>query len=374
MTVFYRLRAWFLAIGLIHLATAAYGAPLERKYLLDDTSLVVSVNVKQTVGSPAYKKHYQEQVEQLVKADVAQMVLKDLGFDPLKDVDRITLVMGLSCFKDEPQMENGQVVGFNSEAGPFFIVNGRFDAAKLDAKVKQLVQGVKVHEVAGGKIYEAGGDVKLFGAAMFAAVVDPNTIVIARFKEQVATALEKAADKKQTKLIDKGMVSLLEKLDADQAIAIAATGQMVGHTRASVSNINGQSVAAIEHVTLKQQSGIDAVLGHLKVGDDVKGEITLTLPSVEKAKEMASTIELSTQQMIGEIKRQIEKPNPVVPAKMLAPSLKFLNAVKVNAKDAQVALTGEATAEAAGELLKSWFLLKTAPPRAPAIEPENDDN
>ena len=69
MTVFYRLRAWFLAIGLIHLATAtAYGAPLERKYLLDDTSLVVSVNVKQTVGSPAYQKHYQEQVEQLVVA------------------------------------------------------------------------------------------------------------------------------------------------------------------------------------------------------------------------------------------------------------------------------------------------------------------
>lgn len=371
MTTFHRLRVWFLAIGLIHLAVPLHAAEIDRKYLLDDAHLVVSVNVQKALASPAYQKHYQNQVEQLVKADVVQAVVKDLGFDPLKDVDRVTLVMGLSCYKSEPQMVNGEIVGFDSQSGPYFVVQGRFDAAKLEAKARQFINDLKVHEVGAAKVYESPGQLR---QPMFAALVDAKTLVIAGFKQQVVDAVEKAAGKKKTQLIDKVMIGLLDKLDVDQPLAVAASGQMVVGTSTSVSNNNGQVVATVQHRILKEQVGIDGLLGHIRVADDVKGGVTLTVADAEKAKEMATMIELGVQKMIEKVKKEIERPNSQVPAKMLAPSLKFLQALKVTSQDRSVELRGEATAEATAELVKSWFLLRTASSaRAPALAPDDDN-
>jgi hypothetical protein len=368
MTLFYRLRTWLLAIGLIHLALPLRAAELDRKYLLDDAHLVVTVNVQKALASPAYQKHYQAQVETLLKADLAQAVIKDLGFDPLKDIDRITLVAGLSCYRDEPQMENGQVVGFDSQAGPYFIVQGRFDAAKLDAKVKQLVPGLKVHEVGAAKLYELSPKL-LGGMPLFAAVVDAKTVVIARFKEQVTVALDKAAGKKKTTITDKVLAGLLTKLDTDQVVAAAASGEMIAGTHTTVTNNNGQVVATVKRHALKEE-GIDGVLASLRVADDIKGQVTLTVNDADKAKNMAQMIDAGVQMGIAQIKRLIEAPNQGIEPKHLAPWLNVMQSVTVKAQDNQIVLEGKAGGDIVGKLLQSFLALRNPAPPVPPPAPE----
>jgi len=366
MTLFHRIRIWLLAIGLVHLAVPLRAAELDRKYLIDDAHLVVTVNVQKALASPAYMKHYQPQVEALLKADMVQAVIKDLGFDPLKDIDRITLVMGLSCYRDDAQMENGQIVGFDSQAGPYFIVQGRFDAAKLEAKVKQLLPDLKVHEIGANKVLELNSKL-LGGMPMFAAVVDPKTVVIARFKEQVAVALDKAAGKKKTTLTDKVLAGLLAKLDADQVVAAAASGDMIGGSSTTVAN----NVATVKHRTLKEETGVESVLAVLRVADDLKGEVTITVNDGDQAKNMAQTIETGVQSGIDQIKRLIESPNQGIQPKHMAPWLNVLKTVTVKARDNQIVLQGQASAETAANLVQSFFALRNpAPPVPPqGVEP-----
>jgi len=370
MTLFHRLRVWLLAVGLVHLAVPLHAAELDRKYLLDDSHLVVTVNVEKALASAAYKKEFQPQVEGLLKTEVVQAVIKDLGFDPLKDIERITLVMGLSCYKDEPRMENGQIVGFDSQAGPVIIVQGRFDVAKLEAKAKQLVPDLKVHEVGTYKVYEASGATKLFGVPMFAALPDSKTLILGRFKDQVTDALDKAAGKRKTQIKSKVMAGLLDKLDANQAVAAAVSGDMVGGSSTSVSNNNGQVVATVQHKTIKEEAGIDAMLLAVRVTDDVNGDVTITVADADKAKQMAQTIELGVQTQIDQLKRMIENPNLQMPAKLLAPSLNFLKAVKVTAKDSTVVLQAQVPAQTAADLLQSFFALRSGTAPAPAAVPE----
>src|SRR5262249_46607793 len=150
------------------------------------------------------------------------------------------------------------------------------------------------------KVYEL--NTKLPGITpMFAAVVDPKTIVIARFKEQVAVALDKAAGKKKTTITDKVLGKLLEKLDADQVLAAAASGELIGGSSTSVTNNNGQVVATVKHRTLKEETGVDSVLAALRVTDDIKGTVTIGVADADQAKNMAQLIDNGVQTGIAQI-------------------------------------------------------------------------
>jgi hypothetical protein len=372
MSLFHRLRVWLLAVGLVHLALPSHAAELDRKYLLDDSHLVVTVNVQKTLESAAYKKQFQPQVDGLLKTEVVQAVIKDLGFDPLKDIERITVVMGLSSHKDEPRMENGQIVGFDSQAGPLIIVQGRFDAAKLEAKAKQLVADLKVHEVGAYKVYEASGNTQLFGVPMFAALPDSKTLILGRFQDQVTDALDKAAGKKKTQIKSKVMAGLLDKLDTDQAVAAAVSGDMVGGRSTSVSNNNGQVVATVQHKTIKEEAGIDSLLLTIRVGDDVQGDVIVAVADAAKAKEMAQSAEAGVQKQIDQLKALIENLNVQVPAKQLAPGLNVLKAIKVSTKDNTVIFKAQVTAQVAADFVQTYFAWRNpaaAAPPQPVPEP-----
>src|SRR5947209_19965002 len=91
-----RLGNGLLAAGLLWLAAPLYAAPAPGepavkidKYLPDNTGGVFVVDVKQILASKAFTKDVKKQIEDVLKMDEVQMVLKDSGFDPLKDVDRI---------------------------------------------------------------------------------------------------------------------------------------------------------------------------------------------------------------------------------------------------------------------------------------------
>src|SRR5437867_3218342 len=128
-----RLRLPLLAVALLVMASAVHAAPAPDepavkidKYLPDATGGVFVIEVKQILDSQAFTKDVKKQLEDVLKMEEVQMVLKDSGFDPLKDVDRIILAITPGT---------AEMMG-----GPFFVVEGRFDAAKLTAKAKELAE------------------------------------------------------------------------------------------------------------------------------------------------------------------------------------------------------------------------------------------
>src|SRR5262249_38311994 len=151
---------------------------------------VVQINVEQLLASPLYKQNYQKQAEELLKMEAVQAVLKDTGLDPLKDLKRVTLVTGRSC---PPDVEKTGKMGM-----PVVILEGHFDKAKLQAKAEQLAKdgkALKIHAVGDDKVYEV---LNLPGNEKgFVALVGEDTLVASGLKEQVVTALEKAAGKKK---------------------------------------------------------------------------------------------------------------------------------------------------------------------------------
>src|SRR5262249_39844351 len=148
------------------------------KYLLDDTDFVLSMNVKQVLSSPAFTKHYQKQVDGLLKMEPVQRVLKDSGFDPLKDVDRLMLAMGKSGHQVDIHPNPRGPTG--PASGPILPLQGRFDPAKLQAKAEQLrkdfPQLLKPHQVGAAQVYEIHDGPRFI---FFVALVDKTTLVAA---------------------------------------------------------------------------------------------------------------------------------------------------------------------------------------------------
>src|SRR5262245_16671714 len=102
MAHFHRLGTWLLVVSLVSLflPRPSRAADFE-KYLLDDADAVLTVNVKEVAESPLFTKHFRKQAEALLQMDLVQKLLKDAGVDPLKDVERLTAVMGNSSHRVE---------------------------------------------------------------------------------------------------------------------------------------------------------------------------------------------------------------------------------------------------------------------------------
>ena len=93
-----------LAVALLALPARAADA---EKYLPEDARAVISFNVRQFLDSPLIKKANLEKA--LASDEEAQKVLKDIGLDPLKDVDRLVIAGAGKAEKDDqlPQIGIG---------------------------------------------------------------------------------------------------------------------------------------------------------------------------------------------------------------------------------------------------------------------------
>src|SRR5271170_2758108 len=141
-------RVFLLPTSLLIFAAAAPAAEPD-KYLLNDTDAVVSLNVRQLVETPLFKKHYQENLKKLVTGNKdVQQAFKDLGIDPFKNIERILAVHGESSHRLDDKPDGP------GKSSLFLIVRGQFDTAKLHAKASQLAKDypdfIKVEKTAAG--------------------------------------------------------------------------------------------------------------------------------------------------------------------------------------------------------------------------------
>ena len=115
------IRRPFLAAALVAgmtLSLGSTGRAAEIDTLLpSETESVIYFNVKQLLDSEIFKKYAKGQVSQMLESNEdAQRLMKDLGVDPLKDIDRVTA----GTWGKDP--EDSQAVA---------IVRGNFNPTKL---------------------------------------------------------------------------------------------------------------------------------------------------------------------------------------------------------------------------------------------------
>src|SRR5262245_60147702 len=86
-----RARAGLVVLALLAAGTPARAAELD-PYLPADTETFVSINVRQLLDSSLVKKFGLGPARNALKGlDEVEGVLKDLDFDPFKDLDRLVL-------------------------------------------------------------------------------------------------------------------------------------------------------------------------------------------------------------------------------------------------------------------------------------------
>jgi hypothetical protein len=300
--------------------------PLSVKYLPDDADAVAVVNVRQVLAAPAFQKTFAKQVGELLRDVRVAAPLKDLGVDPMKDIDRICVAMGRSGIYEK-----------GAGVGPYFLVQGRFDPRLLEAGAKKLAKATFDHGSA--KIYE-------LSVPFFAAALDKNHVVIAQRKEQVQAALDKATGKKKTVLKNKALAGMLAGLKPEDSLSVVATGETITGGGVSSRSENGKTVTTRTLHTLAE-SGINAltVVGNIK--DSVHVTVTITSKDVDKAKEIEKAVTDGIQQTIPRVQ------------KVLPELARALKTVKIVRAERNVTMKGHGPAEAIQQFITGWFNVRS---------------
>jgi hypothetical protein len=354
MSFHIRLEALLATLALLCLSLPADAAPIRdpksgglaavQKYFPDDTDGVFHINVKSITASQVFTKGLKKQTDKILGMAEVKAVLKQIGLDPTKDIDAVTLVSARSNHSD---------TGYN-QGTPIFFINGKFDSVKIKATVEKIKQ-IKSEAVAGGKLYQLNDSGHApFGK--FATQLDKNTIMFAPQKTLVVDAIAKAAGKKKTKFKHAAVAAKLKAFKADVAIQAFALEQLIlnsSYTAAKNPKGGGGEVKATHHTLA--ESGFKGAAVLITVKDVIQGSVTLTAKDKDEAK---AKVKLFTEG-IEEAKREGAKEAERNPA--IAPAVNFLGDVKIKAVDDKVIMEAKATAEVIQSLIEAIFMARGGP-------------
>jgi hypothetical protein len=247
-------------------------------YLPEDTESVLNINVRQLLDSELVKTNLLEFAQEALRGnDEIQDVLKDLGFDPFKDLDRIVIATPLSTEKDRGLL----------------IVHGRFDVAKFKAKAEAVAKDdsdhLKIHKIRGDErlLYEVNHpDVD---DPLFVVIAGRDTLLASPGKDYVLNALKKSAEKAKQPLKNKQFQALLEKVDTRQSISLAAVATP------DIAKAIGKAPGDIKSMTEK----IQALAGGLTISDEIKLEFAVTTKDTKDAKDLSDSAKAGLNLVLG---------------------------------------------------------------------------
>lgn len=249
-------------------------------YLPEDTESLLNINIRQLLDSELFKKHLLEVAQEALRGnDQVQDILKDLGFDPFKDLDRVVVASPIGTEKDR-----GLV-----------IVHGRFDVAKFKAKgeeaAKDHPENCKIH-----KVKVLGREQLLYEVnhpdlddPLFVALVGRDTLLASPGKDYVVNALKKSDKKAKVTLKNKKFQALLEKIDAGQSLSMAAV------TTPEVAKMVEKTPGDVKGMIEK----IQAVAGGLTVSDEIKLELAVTTKNTQDAKDLSDSAKAGLNLVLG---------------------------------------------------------------------------
>ncbi len=247
-------------------------------YLPEDTESILNLHVRQLLDAELIKKNFLELAQEALRDnEQIQDVFKDLGFDPFKDLDRIVIAAPVSTEKDR-----GLV-----------IMHGRFDVAKFKAKAEQVAKDesdyLKIHKVLGGKhlLYEV--NYPDWDDPLFVAVASRDTLLASPSKDYIIDALKKSAKETKPVLKNKQFQALLEKLDTQQSLSLAAVANP------DITKILAKAPGDIKGMIDK----IQALAGGLTIRDEIKLELAITTQNTKEAKELSDSAKAGLNLILG---------------------------------------------------------------------------
>lgn len=293
-----------------------------------ETESVVFVNVRQVIDSDVVKKFALGQIKQALQGNDAKKMLEDLGLDPLKDIDRVTIGQWGSA-------EEMNFVG---------AIRGKFDKAKLTEAAKKHA-AAKSDELAVVK----EGDLELFkftpknqqsDKPIYAVVADDKTIVVGSEKKVVATGVTAAKGTKTA--LKKDLATLMLKQDEKASMFMCALieGKTDGLQLPPNLNIPGVDGAKLSKQLAKMTSAAMTV----RVTDEVGLEVAMGMKDTDSAEEFGETV----SNLISTVKQFL----PLLTGQQ--PQLKPLGdevtkSLKSKVKDKEVQLLLKISADAIGK-------------------------
>lgn len=231
-----------------------------------DAELVVAVNVRQILDTPAAKKHALDPLKLLLqrKDGEIQQLLTAAGLDPLRDIDTI----GLSAS------------GNPATTGKLLIVvRGRFDPDKARTAIGGYVEKhpdrVKVHAQGDLPIWEIA--VERGAKPLFAAFAGKTVLVMTASKGETAAAVGRANRPAQP--LNQGMRAALDRIKGGESawLAMAASDQV---KKALKGEQKGKSLT----------DALRSITGELRMADDAQFTLTVHTTDVAAARQIKDKI------------------------------------------------------------------------------------
>jgi len=231
-------------------------------------------------------------------------ILTDLGFDPLKDIDSLTVAA-----PGGGDMEKGLI-----------IVMGKFKAEKLVAKANEEAKNnkdkVKTHKAGDKTIFEViipDQQVPMF------MMIASNSMILASTQKDY---LEKSLAASGSKLANKNFSTLVEKLDPNLAIS------MVAVSSAFPSKGLPEPAKAIV-------DGIESVGGGVGIDKDITLSINVSAKDEDSSKKLKETMDQGMAQALGFLGLMAAQ------QKELTPVLEFVKSMKTGSKGKVMSLEGK---------------------------------
>ena len=272
-----------------------------------DTQALIHLNFRAMIDSPLAKKMGIE--KEIIKAlDFDVEFIAEIGFDPLKDIDSITIA----------------APGGGDMEKCLIILAGKFKADKLVAKAnedaKNNVDNVKIHKAGDKTIFELIDFFPDQQVPMFMMIASNSTILASTQKEY----LEKAFANSGSKLANKDFSALVEKLDPDLAISMVAVS----------SAFPSKAIPEPYKVIIE---GIDSIIGIGGIGidEDVTLKINVFTKDEDSSKKLKETMDQGMAQALGFLGLMAAQ------EKELTPVLEFVKSMKTSSKEKMMSLEGK---------------------------------
>jgi len=256
-------------------ASAVWAAPARAAdvdpLLPADSEQVFFVNVRQILDSDLVKKFALAQIKQALEGNDAQKMMKDLGLDPLKDVDKVSG----GVWGDDPQ--NMKMV---------FVVRGKFDLEKLFEAAKKAAEkdGDKIAIVKDGEYSLVKVTVPNRPDPFYLSGADNKTIVIASDKALVTAAM-KSAEKKDKPALKKKLGELIDKMDAKASMFVC------GVSSGKVGDIPPNPLFDNPEKLKKQLEKLETTAMTLRVTGDITLDVTMGMKDTDAADDFGTTVD-----------------------------------------------------------------------------------
>ncbi len=264
-------RLALLAALALAVPSAARAADLD-PYLPPDTESYVSINVKQVLASPLFKKYALDSAKEALKESEINGLLQELGFDPFKHLDRAVIAS-----PETTDTDRGLIV-----------LTGTFDLEKIKKKAgdaaRDSEERLKVHKVplGGGATHDVY-EVVIPGQdqSMFVALPGNKTLLASTGKDYVVDALKQARLKKKVVLKNKEFQAVLEKLDPRQGVSLAVLGKAIGKS---------ELLDSLPQGLRDSLSNVEVIGGGATFGNEVKLDLVIATREARAARRLRTLL------------------------------------------------------------------------------------